>query len=46
MSCPAAGFAAVLAEAVNLEGVAGGVEVILAANLFLQFAHFRGKELD
>ena len=39
-------FAAVLAEAVDLKGVASGIEVILAANLLFQLAHLGREELD
>ena len=35
----------VLTQAVNLEGMAGGVKVIFAANILFQLAHFRRKEL-
>src|SRR5436305_9302262 len=36
---------AILTQAVNLEGMAGGVKVIFAANILFQFAYFRRKEL-
>ena len=41
-----ASLAAVLAETVDLEGVASGIEVIFAADLFLQLAYLRREELD
>jgi hypothetical protein len=38
-------FAAIFAEAVNLESVAGGFEVVLASNLLFQAIHLGRKEL-
>jgi hypothetical protein len=39
-------LAAVLAETIDLKCVAGGIEVILAANFLFQLAHLGGEELD
>jgi hypothetical protein len=38
-------FAAVLADSVNLECMPGGIKAMLARNVFLKLACFRGKEL-
>jgi hypothetical protein len=42
----AAFLAAIFADAVNLEVVPRGVEVVFAPNLFFQLVHFGRKELD
>ena len=46
MASAAAAFAAIFTQAVNLEGVAGGVEMVFATNFLLQFTHLRREELD
>jgi hypothetical protein len=43
---PIALLPALVADAINLEGMAGGHEMVLAANLLLKFANLRRKEFD